>query len=61
MTERRESESRVLGRRREVWDGFQKRDMMGAKWGAKERRALSALCRRTAPKAFLMSVAMKTW
>ena len=41
--------------------GFQKSDMMGARWGAKARRAWRALCRRTALKAFLMSVAIKTW
>ena len=60
MTERSERESMVLGISREVWVGFQKKDMMGARCGAKARRAWRALCRRTAPKAFLMSVAMKT-
>jgi len=36
VTDRRERESKVLGRRREVWVGFQKRDMMGA-WGEGEQ------------------------
>ena len=61
VTESKEREPRVLGSRREVWVGFQKRDIMGARCGTKERSAWRALCRKTAPKAFLMSVAMKTW